>query len=337
MTAFGIYAAIGDPPHGERLQRCIDEVSAEAQLAEQVGFEAILVGEHHQHRDGFLPSPLIVSTAVAARTQRIRVGTGVLLLPLYHPVHVAEDAATLDIISKGRLILGVGMGYQAPDFEAFGIPLNQRASRLEEGIEIIRGCWTHDRFSYDGRRFRLHEVAIYPKPVQQPHPPIWVGAMADASIRRAARYGDAWLTGMTQPVQNILRHTQAYRAYADEYRRPAHVILMRDAWVAETRQRAEAEYGPEVLAAYKYYWKNDSLSFRQNRSEAEFTVEKMTSDRIILGSPEEVVDQLQRWREMTDAEMIIFRLRQAHSGGPPHEQIMRAIRLFGERVIPKLV
>ena len=111
---------------------------------------------------------------------------------------------------------------------------------------------------------------------------------------------------------------------------------MRDAWVAETRQQAEAEYGPEVLAAYKYYWKSDSLSFRDNRSEAEFTIDKMAPDRIILGSPEEVVDQLQRWQETIGAEMVIFRLRQAHSGGPPHEKIMRAIRLFGDKVIPKL-
>ncbi len=98
MTTFGLYAAIGDPPRGERLQQCIDDVCAEAQLAEQVGLDAILVGEHHQHRDGFLPSPLIVSTAIAARTQSSRVGTVILLLPLYHPVHVAEDAATVDII-----------------------------------------------------------------------------------------------------------------------------------------------------------------------------------------------------------------------------------------------
>jgi probable F420-dependent oxidoreductase len=336
MTTFGLYAAIGDPPRGERLQRCIDEVCAEAQLAEQVGFDAILVGEHHQHRDGFLPSPLLVSTAIAARTQRIRIGTGILLLPLYHPVHVAEDAATLDIISKGRLILGVGMGYQAGDFEAFGVPLSQRVSRLEEGIEIIRGCWTQDRFSYDGRRFRLHDVAVYPKPVQQPYPPIWVGAMADDSIRRAARFGDAWLTGMTQPMQNILRHVQLYQNSVAAFHRPARIILMRDAWVAETRQQAAEEYGPEVLTAYKYYWKSDSLSFRNNRAESEFTIEKMASDRIILGSPEEVVDQLQHWQESTGAEMIVFRLRQAHSGGPPHEKILRAIRLFGEKVLPKL-
>ena len=336
MTTFGLYAAIGDPPRGEHLRQCIDEVCAEAQLAEQVGFDAILVGEHHQHRDGFLPSPLIVSTAVAVRTQKIRIGTGILLLPLYHPVHVAEDAATLDIISNGRLILGVGMGYQAGDFGAFGIPPGQRVSRLEEGIDIIRACWTQDTVSYDGKRFRLDDVAIYPKPLQRPHPPIWVGAMADASIRRAAQYGDAWLTGITQPMPNILRHTQAYKAYAGELHRPARIMLMRDAWVAETRQQAEAEYGPEVLAAYKYYWKSDSLSFRDNRSEAEFTIDKMAPERIILGSPEEVVDQLQHWQETIGAEMVIFRLRQAHSGGPPHEKILRAIRLFGDKVIPKL-
>jgi probable F420-dependent oxidoreductase len=336
MTTFGLYAAIGDPPRGERLRQCIDEVCAEAQLAEQVGFDAILVGEHHQHRDGFLPSPLIVSTAVAARTRRIRIGTGILLLPLYHPVHVAEDAATLDIVSNGRLILGVGMGYQAGDFGAFGIPPSQRVSRMEEGIDVIRACWTQDTFSYDGKRFRLDNVAVYPKPIQQPHPPIWVGAMADESIRRAARYGDAWLTGITQPMQKILRHTQSYKVYAGEFHRPARIILMRDAWVAETRQRAEEEYGSEVLAAYKYYWKSDSLSFQDNHSEAEFTMEEMAPDRIIVGSPEEVVDQLQRWRETTGAEMVIFRLRQAHSGGPPHDKILRAIRLFGDKVIPKL-
>ena len=335
MTRFGLYAAIGDPPRGEHLKQRVDEVCAEAQLAEQVGFDAILIGEHHQHRDGFLPSPLIVSTAVAAHTRKIRIGTGILLLPLYHPVHVAEDAATLDIISNGRLILGVGMGYQAGDFGAFGIPPSQRVSRMEEGIDIIRACWTQDTVSYEGKRFRLDHVAVYPKPLQQPHPPIWVGAMADESIRRAAQYGDAWLTGITQPMSNIVRQAQAYNTFAAEAQRPARIILMRDAWVAETRQQAADEYGPEVIAAYKYYWKSDSLSFRDQRSEAEFTIENMAPDRIILGSPEEVVDQLRHWQEATGAEMLIFRLRQAHSGGPPHDKILRAIRLFGDKVLPK--
>ena len=108
---FGLYSSIANPPRGEQLDRCIDEVIAEAQLAETSGFDSCFFGEHHQDHDGFLPSPLIVATAVAARTTRLRVGTSVILLPLHHPVHVAEDVITLDLVSKGRVILGVGIGY----------------------------------------------------------------------------------------------------------------------------------------------------------------------------------------------------------------------------------
>ena len=105
---FGLYSSIASPPRGEHIDRCIDEVIAEAQLAESVGFDSCFFGEHHQDTDGFLPSPLIVATAVAARTRTLRVGTSVILLPLHHPVRLAEDAITLDLVSKGRLVIGVG-------------------------------------------------------------------------------------------------------------------------------------------------------------------------------------------------------------------------------------
>ena len=130
---FGLYSSIANPPRGEHLDRCVDQVIAEAQLAEVSGFDACFFGEHHQDKDGFLPSPLIVATAVAAQTRRLYVGTSVILLPLHHPVHVAEDVATLDIVSKGRVILGVGVGYQAADFRAFGVPMKHRAALFEEG------------------------------------------------------------------------------------------------------------------------------------------------------------------------------------------------------------
>ena len=105
---FGLYSSIANPPRGENLDRSIDEVIAEAQLAEACGFDSCFFGEHHQDKDGFLPSPLIVATAVAAHTRHLRVGTSVILLPLHHPVRVAEDAITVDLVSKGRLIIGVG-------------------------------------------------------------------------------------------------------------------------------------------------------------------------------------------------------------------------------------
>src|SRR5213082_715393 len=148
---FGLYASIANPPRGEHLERSIDEVIAEAQLAEACGFDSCFFGEHHQDKDGFLPSPLIVATAVAAQTRRLRVGTSVILLPLHHPVRIAEDVITLDLVSKGRVVLGVGVGYQPADFRAFSVPMEDRAERFEESIEILRLCWAGDTFSFRGK------------------------------------------------------------------------------------------------------------------------------------------------------------------------------------------
>src|SRR5438477_4141986 len=127
---FGLYSSIANPPRGEHLERSIDEVIAEAQLAESVGFDSCFFGEHHQDTDGFLPSPLIVATAVAARTRTLRVGTSVILLPLHHPVHRAEDAITLDLVSRGSLVIGVGIGYQPTNFRDFSVPMDERRARL---------------------------------------------------------------------------------------------------------------------------------------------------------------------------------------------------------------
>ena len=157
---FGLYSSIANPPRGEHLDRCVDEVIAEAQLAEASGFDSCFFGEHHQDRDGFLPSPLVVATAVAARTERLRVGTSVILLPLHHPVRVAEDAITLDIVSKGRLVLGVGIGYQETDFRAFGVSMADRVGLFEEGVEILRRCWAGERFSFRGAHHTLEDVQI---------------------------------------------------------------------------------------------------------------------------------------------------------------------------------
>src|SRR4029453_4158625 len=120
---FGLYSSIANPPRGEHLDRCVDEVIAEAQLAGASGFYSCFFGEHHQDRDRFLPPPLVGATAVAARPAGLGVGTSVILLPLHHPVRVAEDAITLDIVSKGRVTIGVGVGYRPAAFPAFHVPM----------------------------------------------------------------------------------------------------------------------------------------------------------------------------------------------------------------------
>ncbi len=312
----------------------MDEVIAEAQLAEASGFDSCFFGEHHQDKDGFLPSPLIVATAVAAQTRRLNVGTSVILLPLHHPVRIAEDVTTLDIISKGRVILGVGVGYQAADFQAFGIPMAQRAARFEEGVEIIRQCWRGEPFSFHGAHYTLEDFHMRPRPFQTPAPPLWIGASVPAAVRRAGRLGDAFVSTPSTTLAHTVRMVEMYRQAAREAGRQPRVVLMRDAWVAQSRAEAEAVYGPEVMAAYRYYWENQLAEFRSMASEAEFTLDNLAQDRLILGEPETCIREFHRWHEATGADYCLLRLRHAHSGGPAHERILEAVRLFGDRVLP---
>ena len=331
---FGLYSSIASPPQGEHLDRCIDEVIAEAQLAEASGFDSCFFGEHHQDKDGFLPSPLIVATAVAAHTTRLRVGTSVVLLPLHHPVRVAEDVITLDLVSKGRVILGVGIGYQAADFRAFAVPMEHRVALFEEGVEIMRQCWTGERFSFGGKHYTLEDVQIRPRPFQRPAPPLWIGASVPAAARRAGRLADAFVGTPSMDLAFTVGLVDAYKTAAREAGRPAEVILMRDAWVARTRAEADAVYGPEVMASYQYYWEHRLAEFRNIPPGTKFTLENLAPDRLILGDPETCVREFHRWREATGANYYLLRLRHAHSGGPAHEKIMDAIKLFDDRVLP---
>src|SRR5437667_1953804 len=242
---FGLYSSIANPPRGEHLDRCIDGVIAEAQLAEASGFDSCFFGEHHQDQDGFLPSPLIVATAVAARTRRLRVGTSVILLPLHHPVRVAEDVITLDLVSKGRVILGVGIGYQPADFRAFTVPMEHRVALFEESVEILRKCWSGERFSFRGKHYTLEDVQIRPRPYQQPAPPLWIGASVPAAVRRAGALADAFVAPPSTTLESAMRQVEAYKDAARKAGRAPSLVFMRDAWVAQARAEAEAVYGPD--------------------------------------------------------------------------------------------
>jgi probable F420-dependent oxidoreductase len=331
---FGLYSSIANPPRGEHLDRSIDEVIAEAQLAEASGFDSCFFGEHHQDKDGFLPSPLIVCAAVAAQTRRLNVGTSVILLPLHHPVRVAEDVVTLDLVSKGRVIVGVGIGYQPADFRAFAVPMEDRLTRFEEGVEILRHCWTGEPFSFRGKHYTLEDVQVTPRPYQRPAPPLWIGASVPAAARRAGRIADGFVGTPSTRLDNATQLIETYENAAREAGRRPRIVLMRDAWVARTRAEADAVYGPEVMAAYRYYWEQRLAEFRNIPADAKFTLETLAPDRLILGDPETCVREFQRWRDATGADYFLLRLRHAHSGGPPHEKIMEAIRLFGDRVLP---
>lgn len=167
---------------------CLDQIS----WAETLGFESVWLTEHHFCDDGYTPSPLVVAAAIAARTKAMRIGTNLMLLPIADPVRVAEDAAAVSILSGGRFDLGVGLGYRQLEFDEFHVPLKNRPSRMEEGIEIIRRAWAGDSIRFSGKRFEVGDVAVGPIPG---HPPrLLMGGMSEPAIARAARLGDGFLS-----------------------------------------------------------------------------------------------------------------------------------------------
>ena len=168
------------------------------QYAEALGFDTIWLTEHHFADDGYSPSVIPLAAAIAARTQTVRIGFNLLLLPLHNAVQVAEDIATLDVLSNGRIDVGVGQGYARHEFAGYGIDRAERLGRFVEGLDVLDGLWTNDVFSFSGRYYQVDAARLMPKPVQRPAPPLWIGATSEPGVRRAGRRG-AHLLGLTNP------------------------------------------------------------------------------------------------------------------------------------------
>lgn len=164
-----------------------------ARLAETLGFDSVWVSEHHGSSDGYLPSLLPVLAALATATDRMLLGTGVLLVPFHHPLRLAEDAAVVDQLSGGRVVLGLGLGWREEEFRMFGTPYNERLWRTIETVEILRKAWTGERFSHEGKIFRFEEVKVTPSPAKDQGPPLYLGGHVEAAIRRAGRLGDGYI------------------------------------------------------------------------------------------------------------------------------------------------
>jgi alkanesulfonate monooxygenase SsuD/methylene tetrahydromethanopterin reductase-like flavin-dependent oxidoreductase (luciferase family) len=319
------------------MTRIIDEIMAEARAAEASGFDGCFITEHHQQQDGYLPNPLLMAGLIGMQTQRIKIGTCVLLLPLHHPVHVAEDCAVVDLATKGRLILSVGVGYQPPDFDVFEIPMGERARRTEEAIEILRLGWKGQRFSFSGNHFHLKDALVSPAPYQRPGPPIWMAAWTAPGLRRAARMADGWIADPVQSLPVIKGFAQRYRSEAEKAGRKPYICLMRDAVVADSMQQAEAQSAP-TMVTHRFYFNYGAYVadeyLRGIKRAEDLTFSIAAKDRLVVGSPNDCLEQLQQWNEEIKPDYLIIRLRQP--GGPPHEKALEAIRKIGEAVIPRL-
>ena len=337
MLPVGYLPCTQDPPSGTNMGRVIDEIIAEAQAVEASGWDGCFLTEHHQQEDGYLPNPLLLAGLVGMKTERIKVGTCVLLMPLHHPVHVAEDCAVIDQATKGRLVLSVGVGYQPQDFDAFEIPITERATRTEEAIDIIRKSWTGERFSFEGKHFHYQDTLITPGPSQRSGPPIWMASWTPVGLRRAGRLADGWIADPVQSLGVIKDYATRYRAAADKAGRKPYICLMRDAVLADSMADAEAASGP-TMYTHRFYFQYDAYvqdeHIKDVKTPEELSFGIASKERLIVGSPEDCLEQLQMWKEAIQPDYLIMRFRQP--GGPSHENTLQAIHTFGEKVIPKL-
>ncbi len=179
------------------------EALEEVVRGEDLGFDSIWMEEHHSVQNHYWPSPLTVLAGFATRTSRVLLGTDILVAPFYHPARLAEDVAMLDVMSGGRFVLGIAIGYKPDEFALYGADLEKRGARFEEQLAVMKGLWTRDSLSFKGSYYQV-EGRLEPKPLQKPHPPVWIGGWGELTLRRAATLGDNWIPGPTAELPRLI-------------------------------------------------------------------------------------------------------------------------------------
>ena len=298
-------------------------------LAEEMGFDSVWITEHHFAADGYTPSPIPLLAAIAARTERVELSTDILLLPLYDALKLAEDVATVDVLSCGRMMLGLGMGYRDEEFAAFGRRRADRVGLTEEGIAILRGAWGPEPFSFHGRHYHVERLGVTPKPVRRPHPPLWLAAMSEPAARRAARLDLHLLP------QRDLR--VAYEPWLDELARLGksrldyRIGVIKPWFVAAGREDGvwqRARHHERYRAAVYAPWIREGgfplLPDGPSRP---------IDQSYVVGPPQQIVDGLSRFLETLPATDLI-------SWGAPvgmdPDEVLPSLERFAAEVMPQL-
>lgn len=309
-----------------------------ARLAETLGFDSVWVSEHHGSGDGYLPSLLPMLGALATATSRMKLGTGVLLTPFHHPLRLAEDAAVVDQLSGGRLLLGLGLGWREEEFRMWGLPVKQRVVRTVETVEVLRKAWSGERFTHDGQIFRFARVRITPPPAREGGPPIYLGGFVEAAVRRAGRLGDGYIlsrSSLEQATRSLAWAEEAARA-AGKPPGSLGFALLKNAFVWEDGDawevaKAGVAHQLGVYPAWRAGADTPDRPFEVTPPD-EATMREVTA----AGDRRQVTRLL---RPLVDAFAdreefhLIVRL---HYPGMDLDTAARAVELFGTEVLPAL-
>lgn len=334
---FGVYYDFRNPlgsgmTTADLYRRTLDQI----RTVDQLGYDSVWMSEHHFTEDGYMPSVVAMSAAIAAVTETLVISQDVLLMPFQHPLRLAEDLAVLDNLSDGRMMVGVGMGYVHGEFEALGIPRKNRVSLTEEGLEILRLAWREDEFSYHGKRYRFENVRVRPRPVQEGGPPIFVAAMSEAGARRAARF-DAHLLPQGDRAAVLDPWLEAVTAFGrspDDYRvgivRGFEVVDDPERDRAAWRRSAAAEGERHAQRIYGQWLAASEDRMREQLAEGK-AAGRLIPQGSFFGRPDQCISEIERFqREYRVTDLII---RGVYAGQAPEEELPNLV-CFASDVIP---
>jgi alkanesulfonate monooxygenase SsuD/methylene tetrahydromethanopterin reductase-like flavin-dependent oxidoreductase (luciferase family) len=349
---FGLHYQLPCSAGQSPVQRYRDTID-QAVHAEPLGFESVWPVEQHFNANlSILSSPLLMLAAIAERTRTLRLGIAIILLPLSHPIRVAEEIATLDVLSNGRVEFGIGRGAVPSHFRGFGVPIAENRDRFVEGLEVIRQAWTSDQVSFHGRFYDIERISVVPKPVQQPHPPIRVAANSEDTFEVMGRMGlPIFVASQVNPFQRIKRFLPAYRAarkaagYPDNAAEDVTVLM--PLYVGESAAQVRRDLEPSIK-----HFLSTVISLQGSgtprpdgpRSEAaarfqeslerlaRMTYEQVCERMAVFDTPEGCIERLQGFRDDLNMGRVICWFNPG--GQVPHQQVMRSMELFAAKVMP---
>jgi alkanesulfonate monooxygenase SsuD/methylene tetrahydromethanopterin reductase-like flavin-dependent oxidoreductase (luciferase family) len=332
---FGVLQFFSWPGKRVPLETVYERAFQRIDVMEQTGYDAVWLAEHHFSTYSVCPSIHIMGTHIAARTERLRIGTAVSLAPFYHPLRLAEEVALLDVLSGGRVNWGAGRGFDPTEYRTFGIDFKDSYSRFREGVDVVVQAWKNERLTYHGEHHHFDDVEVLPKPLQQPHPPVWLAATSPDALRWCAQNGYTVLMDPHASHDDI----RVKRAlYAEEIEKAGHsmegrvIPMARNIALGNTQEEAEAiarrgaqfmfgSYLPKGVGSAD---KEKSIDFSAIGGQAdEDTVAQYARDVVICGTPEKVIDDLQEFAETLPLEYLMC-TPLSHS----------SFELFTEKVLP---
>jgi alkanesulfonate monooxygenase SsuD/methylene tetrahydromethanopterin reductase-like flavin-dependent oxidoreductase (luciferase family) len=331
VMKLGVYLNSQHPDSDDPARR-LAETLEQVRLARQLGFDSIWAGEHHVTPGFHFFPQLALLQRVAGEAEGLWIGTNVALLPLHNPVELAETGAFMDVMTGGKFLLGVGLGYRPEEYAIYRVPMAERTSRLTEGIEIIKRLWSENSVTHQGRHWQFRDASIRPRPLRSP-PPIIVGAQVEPAIRRAARIGDGWLVVPIPTLEQLATQMSCYRSARAAANLPAseHICRLLEVGCARDEEVAYRRVAPYLMEKYKAYfsWGLQGLTLDpQAGPEQQFR--SLATNRFAVGGPASVIEMLiaQHQAGITHLSMRVS------WPGMEQSDILSGIELLGREVLP---